>query len=237
MSSTYNSTPLATQDIAYKPKLIEVNAQQTAEESSNGGFAETLKQVLQLGDSSATESLGQAADKLTTEEQTAKAEPKDLSLEELAPKALDLGLGLASGNPIAAGLAGTDLLQSGLKTDIEAQFTQLGQTLAAALVAGLSGNPIATAVTSSVESVGQQTALDQVKAIGEQALGAESKIAGVSDLVEAVGSKIAGVTESAEAKTAANLTGAIKTKGTIPQAILDAQAAKINQQKGIEENS
>ncbi|MGY5451490.1 hypothetical protein ACVFI8_11195 [Agarivorans sp. MS3-6] len=194
MTTSYGSAPLQTNDVAYKPNLLKVNEPQV---TPSAGFGEKLQSAL-LPDAPEPSSVaGTVGDQVT-----------DLSggsdILDVAPAAMDIGVSLASGNPVAAGLAGADLLQSVLKADIEAQFTDLGQGIAAALVAGLSGDPSATAVLPSAEELAEQAALVSADIVAN----------GSQQVANASNNVLGNIGTSQEGKST-------PTKGTIPKAFLD----------------
>ena len=153
MTTSYSNTPLATNSLDYKPNLIEVNNQQTSEVKQDTSFTQKLQDALSPKSDTQqnTEALATSANSTDNAEGTV-----DVGIMDVAPAAMNIGMGLASGNPVAAGLAGTDLLQSVLRADIEKQFTELGQGIAAALIAGMSGDPSATQVLPTAEELAEQ---------------------------------------------------------------------------------
>ncbi|WP_221075232.1 hypothetical protein [Agarivorans aestuarii] len=208
MTASYSNTPLATNSLDYKPNLIEVNKQQPSEVKSETSFTQKLQDAL-----SPKSDKPQNAEALATSE-SAEANTKgtvDIGLMDVAPAAMNIGMGLASGNPVAAGLAGTDLLQSVLRADIEKQFTELGQGIAAALVAGMSGDPSATQVLPTAEELAEQAALASADIVAE----GSQQIAAASQ----TGSAATGVSQEGKS---------VPTKGSIPRAMLDAENAPKN---------
>jgi flagellar hook-basal body complex protein FliE len=208
MTASYSKTPLATNSLDYKPNLIEVNKQQASEVKSETSFTQKLQDAL-----SPKSDKPQNAEALATSASAeANAEGSvDIGLMDVAPAAMNIGMGLASGNPVAAGLAGTDLLQSVLRADIEKQFTELGQGIAAALVAGMSGDPSATQVLPTAEELAEQAALASADIVAE----GSQQIAAASQ----TGSAATGVSQEGKS---------VPTKGSIPKAMLDAENAPKN---------
>ncbi|WP_220719908.1 hypothetical protein [Agarivorans litoreus] len=202
MTTSYSNTPLATNSLDYKPNLIEVNNQQTSEVKTGSGFTQKLQDALSLKSDTQlnTQALATATNTGDKAEGTV-----DVGIMDVAPAAMNIGMGLASGNPVAAGLAGTDLLQSVLRADIEKQFTELGQGIAAALIAGMSGDPSATQVLPTAEELAEQAALASagIVAEGSQQVAAASQI----------GSAASGVSQEGKS---------VPTKGAIPKAMLQA---------------
>ncbi|GAB1624015.1 hypothetical protein AAOGI_40650 [Agarivorans albus] len=208
MTTSYSNTPLATNSLDYKPKLIEVNNQQASEVKSDTSFTQKLQDAL-----SPKSDTQQNTEALATTTNTGdKAEGTvDVGIMDVAPAAMNIGMGLASGNPVAAGLAGTDLLQSVLRADIEKQFTELGQGIAAALVAGMSGDPSATQVLPTAEELAEQAALASADIVAE----GSQQIAAASQ----TGSAATGVSQEGKS---------VPTKGSIPKAMLQGDSAVQN---------
>ncbi|MDO6687825.1 MULTISPECIES: hypothetical protein [unclassified Agarivorans] len=213
MTTSYSSTPLATNDVAYKPKLLDVSNQQPSEVKTDTSFSQKLKQALTPDSQKepVTEQVASSA-------QTAGAVENGVGITDIAPAAMDIGLGLATGNPIQAGLAGADLMQTVLKADIEKQFTELGQGIAAALVAGLSGDPSATQVLPTAEELAEQAALASAEIVNEGGL------------------QVAAANQSAAGLIGTSQEGkSVPTKGSVPKAMLEAQA-NINDDELLDPN-
>ncbi|MDO6763171.1 hypothetical protein [Agarivorans sp. 1_MG-2023] len=214
MTTSYSSTPLATNDVAYKPKLLDVSNQQPSEVKTDTSFSQKLKQAL-TPDSQKEPVTEQVAS--STQKAGAAAE-NGVGITDIAPAAMDIGLGLATGNPIQAGLAGADLMQTVLKADIEKQFTELGQGIAAALVAGLSGDPSATQVLPTAEELAEQAALASAEIVNEGGL------------------QVAAANQSAAGLIGTSQEGkSVPTKGSVPKAMLEAQA-NINDDELLDPN-
>ncbi|MEE1674618.1 hypothetical protein SNR37_004061 [Agarivorans aestuarii] len=208
MTTSYSNTPLATNSLDYKPNLIEVNKQQPSEVKSESSFTQKLQDALSpnIDKQQSTETLATNASIDDNSEGTV-----DVGIMDVAPAAMNIGMGLASGNPVAAGLAGTDLLQSVLRADIENQFTELGQGIAAALVAGMSGDPSATQVLPTAAELAEQAALAS------------------ADIVAEGSQQVAAASQNGSAATGVSQEGkSVPTKGAIPKAILDAENAPKN---------
>lgn len=192
-------TTLATNDVDYKPTLLKTNNHQASSETNDSrSFSETLKSAL---------SAEPARETKPAEEATSATEVSQ-TVSDVASSAVDLGMGLATGNPLAAGLGGADMLQTVLRADIEAQFTQLGQGIAAALIAGLAGDPSATEVLPTSEELAAQAAAASADIVSNSS----KQVAALNDTTVSDPQAIQGEK-------------GIPTKGTIPKAILEASAA------------
>ncbi|WP_427983662.1 hypothetical protein [Agarivorans sp.] len=206
-----SSTTLATNNVDYKPTLLKTNKHTASSETNTANsFSETLKSVF----SSSTSNKTKAVDELSTAtsdkpaEQVAAAPEVGETVSNVASSAIDLGMGLATGNPLTVGLGGTDMLQTVLRADIEAQFTQLGQGIATALIAGLAGDPSATKVLPTSDELAAQAA------------------AASAEIVSNSSKQVAALNNNATSSSLSINEGkGIPTKGTIPKAILEASAS------------
>ncbi len=213
--------------ISQRTSLVDSSSAQAStkvetDSSDKGGFLEKLQQFFSGDDSDSESLLTQAADAASSDDESGI----DVDTGDIITGVAGVGLGLASGNVLSAGLAGTELLQATFQSQIQEEFTELGQELAVALIAGLSGDPSATAVASASSDTSlQQSLLTKASAVGDSANQA------VSDTAAAASDELDASTQALKTKIAAAQASAAnsdtaKTVGTIPQALLNARAAE-----------